>query len=147
MKSATRIQTMWRRHVDRKRFLRKRKAAQVLQHAFCGWRLRIKFIQMRRAAVVIQSHLRGMFAREVAIALREMRRVEEAEAKLRAEKEKQAQQEAEAAETLEEVSSISDQVNDIEALTALAIGDGSFVFFLCTGQYDRSSVAEFGRGK
>ena len=88
-----------------------------------------------------------MFAREVAIALREMRRVEEAEAKLRAEKEKQAQQEAEAAETLEEVSSISDQVNDIEALTALAIGDGSFVFFLCTGQYDRSSVAEFGRGK
>lgn len=48
-----------------------------VQHAYRGWKLRIMFIRKRRAAVVIQSHLRGVFAREVATALREMRRVDE----------------------------------------------------------------------
>lgn len=54
-----------------------RDAALKVQHAYRGWKLRIMFIRKRRAAIVIQSHLRGVFAREVAAALREMRRVDE----------------------------------------------------------------------
>ena len=90
-----------------------RNATLVLQHAFKGWKQRVSFLQLRRATVVIQTHLRGMFAREVAAALRDMKRVEAEEAKLR-EKEQMALQKememAEASETLEEISSISDQV-------------------------------------
>lgn len=58
-------------------YKRMRDAALKVQHAYRGWKLRIMFIKKRRAAIVIQSHLRGVFAREVAAALREMRRVDE----------------------------------------------------------------------
>ena len=58
-------------------YRRVRVATLKVQHAYRGWKLRIMFIRKRRAAIVIQSHLRGVFAREVAAALREMRRVDE----------------------------------------------------------------------
>lgn len=58
-------------------YKRTRDAALKVQHAYRGWKLRIMFIRKRRAAIVIQSHLRGVFAREVASALREIRRVDE----------------------------------------------------------------------
>lgn len=74
---AVKIQSLWRRYAARKKFMRIRNACLHIQHAYVGWKLRIEFLRKRRAAIVIQSHLRGVFAREVAAALREMRRVEE----------------------------------------------------------------------
>lgn len=71
------IQREWRRYHQRTRYAKVRAAVLRIQHAYTGWRLRIEFLRKRRACIVIQSHLRGLFAREVAAALREMRRVEE----------------------------------------------------------------------
>lgn len=74
---AVTIQTAWRRYYEQKKYAKIRKAVLQIQHAHKGWRSRIDFLRKRRACIVIQSHLRGLFAREVAAALREMRRVEE----------------------------------------------------------------------
>lgn len=71
------IQKTWRRYNEQKKYAKIRAAALQIQHAYKGWRSRIDFLRKRRACIVIQSHLRGLFAREVAAALREMRRVEE----------------------------------------------------------------------
>lgn len=71
------IQREWRRYHQRIKYAKIRVAILRIQHAYKGWRLRIEFLRKRRACIVIQSHLRGLFAREVAAALREMRRVEE----------------------------------------------------------------------
>lgn len=69
-----------------------------IQHAYRGWKQRINFLRKRRAAIVIQSHLRGVFAREVAAALREMRRVEEEMRKRERLEAERKQREAEQAE-------------------------------------------------
>lgn len=74
---ATIIQKNWRRYQEKRGFGKIRQAVLKIQHGYKGWKLRINFLRKRRAAIVIQSHLRGVFAREVAAALREMRRVEE----------------------------------------------------------------------
>ncbi|XP_033241746.1 myosin-J heavy chain isoform X3 [Drosophila pseudoobscura] len=71
------IQKHWKRFYCFKSFLLIKMAALKIQHAYRGWKLRIRFLIMRRSAIVIQSRLRGVFAREVAAALRELRRVDE----------------------------------------------------------------------
>lgn len=48
-------------------FLHRRQAALRIQHAYRGWKQRLLFLRQRRAAIVIQSHLRGVFAREVSL--------------------------------------------------------------------------------
>lgn len=62
---AIKIQSYWRRYIDRKRFRKIKESVLRIQHAYLGWKLRIEFLRKRRAAIVIQSHLRGVFAREV----------------------------------------------------------------------------------
>lgn len=61
------IQKTWRRYQQQRHFGKVRKAVLLIQHAYKGWKLRIQFLQKRRACIVIQSHLRGVFAREVII--------------------------------------------------------------------------------
>lgn len=63
--NAVRIQSAWRRHAEKRKFQRIKLAVLRIQHAYIGWKLRIEFLRKRRAAIVIQSHLRGVFAREV----------------------------------------------------------------------------------
>lgn len=62
---AVKIQSYWRRYIERKRFGKIKNSVLRIQHAYLGWKLRIEFLRKRRAAIVIQSHLRGVFAREV----------------------------------------------------------------------------------
>lgn len=63
--AACKIQTAWRRYIERQKFGKIKMAVLKIQHAYWGWKLRIEFLRKRRAAIVIQSHLRGVFAREV----------------------------------------------------------------------------------
>lgn len=105
------IQKTFRMYVRRKEYRKIRSAVLNIQHAYKGWKLRIEFLKKRRAAIVIQSHLRGVFAREVAAALREMRRVEEEmrkrekleEEKRQREAERKAREEADAERLAEEL--------------------------------------------
>ncbi|CAB4060937.1 unnamed protein product [Lepeophtheirus salmonis] len=71
------IQKTWKGQKQRLIYIEIRNAAKKIQERYLTWKLRILFIKKRRAALIIQAHLRGMFAREVAAALREAKRVEE----------------------------------------------------------------------
>lgn len=53
---ATIIQKHWRRYMQKKGFAKVRQAVLRIQHAYKGWKLRIDFLRKRRAAIVIQSH-------------------------------------------------------------------------------------------
>ena len=76
-KSAVTIQKRWKGFTTARDYRQKLAAARRIQEYFRSWKARLYFIRARRAVIVIQAHLRGMFGREVAAALREARRVEE----------------------------------------------------------------------
>lgn len=59
------IQKTWKKYIYVKKYNRIRNATIKIQQAYKAWKLRIDFLRKRRAAIVIQSHLRGVFAREV----------------------------------------------------------------------------------
>lgn len=79
------ISQWYKGSVKRRQYLQWRNAVIVLQAAWRGWKDRAAFLRMRRATLTLQRHLRGAFAREVAAALREMKRVNQ-EIKLREER-------------------------------------------------------------
>ena len=93
------IQKRWKGFTTARDYNQRRNAARRIQEYFRSWKARLYFIRARRAVIVIQSHLRGMFGREVAAALREARRVEEERRRQeRLEEERRLREEEHAAE-------------------------------------------------
>lgn len=72
----TTIQKTYRCYKARTHYTVLRAACIIIQRAYRSWTSRLMFLKKKRAAITIQCHIRGFFAREVAVALREMRRVE-----------------------------------------------------------------------
>jgi len=71
------IQSSWRRYVKRRQFVKMKAAAIRIQDTFRAFRGRLLFLRKKRAALTIQAYCRGMFAREIANALRQIKRAEE----------------------------------------------------------------------
>lgn len=73
---ATLIQNSWRGYVERKRFVIMKLSAVRIQETFRAYRGKLLYQRKKRAALTIQAHVRGMFAREIANALREIKKAE-----------------------------------------------------------------------
>lgn len=96
---AVRIQARWKGHAALSEYQKARRSAITVQRYFRGHRQKLAFLRKKRASITIQSFVRGMFAREVAAAMRQMKKVEEDERK-REQEEKQVQLAAEQNERL-----------------------------------------------
>lgn len=95
IKMATLIQSTWRGFVQRRKYNRWRRAALRVQETFRAYRGRLLFLRTKRAALTIQAYVRGMFAREIAGALREIKRVEAEKARKAAIEQERATRELE----------------------------------------------------
>lgn len=78
---ATLIQNSWRCYIVQKRYMIMKSAASRIQETFRAYRGKLLYQRKKRAALTIQAYVRGMFAREIANALREIKRVEVENAK------------------------------------------------------------------
>lgn len=126
-----------------------REAALKVQHAYKGWKLRIMFIRKRRAAIVIQSHLRGVFAREVAAALREMRRVdEEMRKRERQEEERRLMEEKKAAEENQRSETTNlFSTDDLYSSSLKKLKPKKYLFFLYFSVHNIMALWEWKLGK
>ncbi|CAG2164873.1 unnamed protein product, partial [Oppiella nova] len=71
------IQTRMKGYFQRQAYLKLKSCVTIIQLHFKGHRERLRYVRMKRAAITVQAFVRGMFAREVAAAMKQMRRVEE----------------------------------------------------------------------
>ncbi|KAM3960478.1 LOW QUALITY PROTEIN: unconventional myosin 81F [Aphomia sociella] len=114
--SALLIQKCYKGSLKRRQYVQWRNAVIVLQAAWRGWKERAAFLRLRRAAMTLQRHLRGAFAREVAAALREMKRVNQ-EIKLREERNSLAEK---ANQERAELETMADQLRGLSCTAARA---------------------------
>lgn len=106
---AVKIQACWRRFVVYREFRRLKEATMRIQRKYRAIKQRLWFLQRKRAAITIQSYVRGMFARECYAAMKEMallqkqqREREEAEARRAAEEEAERERQLELQKQLQE---------------------------------------------
>ncbi|XP_054169139.1 myosin-I heavy chain-like [Oppia nitens] len=71
------IQKRLKGYFQRQKFLNLKYCVIFIQLHFRGHCDRLRYLRMKRAAITIQAFVRGMFAREVAAAMKQMKRVEE----------------------------------------------------------------------
>ncbi|GAB1607514.1 unconventional myosin-X isoform X1 [Argonauta hians] len=74
---ATIIQKNWRKCIAKKIYLRQRYAVITLQTNYRCIRDRVRFVKKKKAATLIQAHVRKLIAKRFANSLREQRRLEE----------------------------------------------------------------------
>lgn len=129
---ATLIQSNWRGYILRRRFIRMKFAAIRIEQTFRAFRGRLLYLRKKRAVLTIQAYVRGMFAREIANALREIKRAEieraknlAAEQKEREQREKtRLEQEENQRKKMEENSIINESRTDI-VITAVSNDDNN----------------------
>lgn len=76
-KMAVIIQKRMKGFFQRRYYLKLKSCVIFIQLHFRGHRERLQYLRMKRAAITLQAFVRGMFAREVANAMKQMRKVEE----------------------------------------------------------------------
>ncbi|XP_036363572.1 unconventional myosin-X isoform X4 [Octopus sinensis] len=74
---ATIIQKNWRRCIAQKKYLRQRYAVIILQTNYRCIRDRVRFVKKKKAATLLQAHVRKIIAQRFANNLREQKRLEE----------------------------------------------------------------------
>ncbi|KAG9510621.1 Myosin-I heavy chain, partial [Fragariocoptes setiger] len=124
------IQKNWRMYRTRRDYCQAKTAAIKIQDTFRAYRGRLHYLRVKRATLTIQSFVRGMFAREIASALREIKRVESEKARLRAQKEveekERLEREVRLAAEAEELRAAQDRqavAESIEKIVAIAAGE------------------------